>query len=182
MPRSLRATPRPPPRPSRQSRCSSVAVDPDVHEHSLPPAPQASRSGSRPHACCSACIGSPTCSPASRSDGPGSRSHRSRSADACSRSVDPWRSRRRQLRPSTQSSECQKVSLRLRRDGRPSGSSTCVHPVEKTMLCGVDSFDHVGSEVAGRTGTALAIAMPRIEGRGAVSQRGEPVLGGRSSR
>jgi hypothetical protein len=53
----------------------------------------------------------------------------------------------------------------------------CMHPAGQAMLCGVDSFDHVGSDVARRAGAALAAAVPCIEGRGAVPQRGEPFLG-----
>lgn len=52
-----------------------------------------------------------------------------------------------------------------------------MHPLEKVTPSGVESFDQVGAEVTGRTGTALAIAMPEIKGRGAVAQRGEPVSG-----
>jgi hypothetical protein len=53
----------------------------------------------------------------------------------------------------------------------------CMRPVGQAMLCGVDSFNHVASDVAGRAGAVLAVAVPRIKRRGAVSQRGEPFLG-----
>jgi len=43
------------------------------------------------------------------------------------------------------------------------------------MLCDVDSFDHVGSQVSGWAGTVLASAMPRVKGLGAHSKCVEPV-------
>ena len=52
-----------------------------------------------------------------------------------------------------------------------------VRPVDEAVFRGVDSFDHVRSEVAGRTRTALAVAMPAVEGLGAAAQSKEPVLG-----
>jgi undecaprenyl-diphosphatase len=68
---------------------------------------------------------SPMCSPASRSDGPGSRSLRSRSAGVCSRSGDPSRSRRRRRKPSTQfnKTESTKLKSRPRSDSARAASS-----------------------------------------------------------
>ena len=53
----------------------------------------------------------------------------------------------------------------------------CVGPVEEAAVCGVDAFYVVGSEVAGRAGSELAVAVPCLEGLRAVSEGVEPVMG-----
>ena len=52
----------------------------------------------------------------------------------------------------------------------------CVGPVEEAAVCGVDAFYVVGSEVAGRAGSALVFTVPCVEGLGAVSEGVEPIM------